>query len=160
MKLTFGNWRNWDTNDMAKTTDGREYLAWGTRKLQSAMWRNEFGRALAENYSIDESLEIRAIVKSNPDIDEVDAWQIVQDRKAEKREAEEIEERVESARRQVVRKYAKITGIGEQDMRNALGTIETYVLRFDEMPPANRFSSPERAALMAMAYEEWEKCWE
>lgn len=160
MKVTFGKWQGWDTDDLAKTTEGRSYLEWGKEKLQSPMWRNEFARALREAAPMDETLEIRAISKANPDIDEVEAWQIVQERKKEAALYAAQEEALEEARTKVVAKYAALAGIDAQAMRNALGQVENYVLRFDEMPPASRFSSPERAAMMEQAYEEWEKCYE
>lgn len=40
-------------------------------------------------------------------------------------------------------------------LRKAIGGVENFVSRYDEMPPANRFSSPARHAQMQAMYEEW-----
>ena len=158
-KFTFGKWSGWDTDDLAKTTDGKSKLEWGKKKLQSPQWREECARALREAGPSDEALEVLATVRANPDIDEVEAWQIVQDRKAEAAEREAEEAATEEARAAVVAKYATMTGVDEATMRKAIRQVETYVMRWDEMPPVSMFSSPERAKMMGQAYEEWMECY-
>lgn len=159
-KVTFGKWQGWDTDDLARTTDGASYLEWGKKKLQSPVWRDEFARALREAAPMDDELEVRATLKANPEIEEEEVWEIIQERKAEAAEYETKEKALGEARAKVVAKYATLAGVDVQTMRNAIGQVENYVMRFDEMPPTSRFSSPERAEMMAQAHEEWMQCYE
>ena len=158
-KITFGKWQGWDTDDLARTEDGRNYLSWGTNNLQSSQLKAEFARALANAGQPDETLEIRAIVRANPDIDEAEAWQIVQERKSEALENERQEARMESCRAIVVQKYATLTGLDNAIIRKAIKQVETYEMRWSELPPVTMFSNPERANIMYQAYNEWMECY-
>jgi len=61
MKLTFGKWQGWNTEDMARTFEARGYLEWGKENLKSPKWRKECERVLKiTNY--DEELSIKAIM--------------------------------------------------------------------------------------------------
>ena len=48
MIITFGKHTGKDTNLLAKSPDGREYLQWGAQNLKAEKWRDEFNRALSD----------------------------------------------------------------------------------------------------------------
>lgn len=62
MKITFGKFKNWDTNDVAKAGEyGRNYLSWGASNLKSPMWADEFAKALGNNTEQDDNLAAKAL---------------------------------------------------------------------------------------------------
>jgi len=74
MKLTFGKFRGWDTEDLAKAGEtGRNYLYWGSSNLRSPKWAREFERVLGLPVEYDETLMVKALIDSESDIDYDDA---------------------------------------------------------------------------------------
>lgn len=69
MKITFGKWQGWDTDELAKSGSfGRPYLEWGAEELKSPKWGKEFQRALSDNQVMDKSAIARAIRQGYPDL--------------------------------------------------------------------------------------------
>ncbi len=76
MRVTFGKWNGWDTEELAKTPQGRSYLEWGSENLKSPKWRKEFDRVLSEVSGYDLNLSTQAEITANPDVspEEIEIW--------------------------------------------------------------------------------------
>lgn len=69
VKITFGKWQGWDTDELAKSGSfGRPYLEWGAEELKSPKWRKEFQRALSDNQVMDKNAIAKAIRQDYPDL--------------------------------------------------------------------------------------------
>lgn len=114
-QITFGKWQGWDTERMAKFTDGRSYLAWGAENLKAPQWRKEFQRALDSipATEIDLDLEAQSIMHSDAQIDPEDAYILARDARAELIEDQEREKVYEAAK---TRFYNNLREVAISDM--------------------------------------------
>jgi hypothetical protein len=80
MIITFGKFKGHETTEVAKTTTGRSYLAWGAANLENPKWRKEFQSALdtVSASAIDINREASDIAATG-DIDAEDAYKLAQD---------------------------------------------------------------------------------
>lgn len=140
MKLTFGKFKGWDTEDLAKAGDsGRDYLRWCADNLKSPKWRTECERSLKAG-GFDEALAAKAIRDGEGDISLDEALFLVREERAAQEEEDRIWAAVEEAQENIIVEYATQMGVPANKLRQL---YKRYELGGWEQLPASKFSSPE-----------------
>lgn len=153
MKITFGKFSGWNTEDLAKAgKTGRDYLYWGANNLKSEMWRREFDRAQRLQVAQDDTLAAKALLVSDPDLGMYEAQRIVSDEKAEEAERDRFVAAFDAARAAVIACWLpSFPGKTAAQLRGIAGKWEHT--EWQEVPLGN-FSSPAaRAAFMGFMDE-------
>ena len=123
MIITFGKFSGWSTEDLAKTTDGRNYLHWGMANLKSPKWQAEFKRVLSEVKSTELNINLEAELNyQSGDLDYEDALKLAQETKAQLEEEEEIYTSYEKARSNLIQNLKSI-GVPDQHIKKLVGYI-------------------------------------
>lgn len=144
MKLTFGKFEGWDTDDLAKAGEvGRDYLQWCSRNLRSPKWRRECERVLKSNSAseIDEHLATEAIVVDSGDISYSEAQIFARDEIAQREEDDQLFAAMERAKEQVVAEFAGKMDVAEAKLRQLQSQYEFG--GWERLSPRN-FSSQEK----------------
>lgn len=133
MKITFGKFNGWDTEALAKTTEGRNYLSWGASKLDSPKWRDEFQRALntVSLDQIDIGLEAEAIMQGDPQIDPASAYRYAEEVKADALQKEQAFEALGKAEEKL-RSDLKAAGVSDKGV-NVLSNLITTRFNIEEV---------------------------
>lgn len=157
-KLTFGKFNGWDTEKLAQTSEGRDYLEWGAENLRSPKWRKEFQRVL-DNFSasdIDIMAEAKAILANSPDIGWDEAETVARVLKEEAEQAEAVEAAMEQAKENLRNVLSATAGVRKE----AIDVLVGVVLRGDFWPWVNRgkiqFSSSNSEKNMIAAVKAFE----
>jgi len=143
MKITFGKFKGWETEDLARAGNtGRKYLRWGADNLKSPKWAREFERVLTSSpldakYDID--LMAQAIVIDAPDISIEESYIIAREEFGHSSYVEEQYKQYIAQQDAAVSKWAQIMGIEESKLR-ALG--KRFENSWWELSPSN-FSSKQ-----------------
>lgn len=141
MRLTFGKFEGWDTEDLAKAGDyGRSYLVWCAENLKSPKWRAECERALGLG-GFDEALTAKALVQDSGDIGFEEALFIVRENRAAQEEDDKLWAAVEDAQEKVISEYA---GKMEVPVNKLRQIFKRYEFGGWEELPASKFSSQEK----------------
>lgn len=114
MKVTFGKFNGWDTNDIAKAGEpGRNYLRWGAENLKSKKWRDEFDRALQENTytGTDVALHAKAMMVQDGFLDWNDALALAQEMAYTDAELQKEADEHEAKREEFLAKWAEKFGV-------------------------------------------------
>ena len=123
-KVNFGKYQGWDTDNLARFTDGRSYLAWGTENLKSPQLRKEFQMTLDSISAIEISIELEAesIMRSDGSCDYLDAEALAREIKADMIENEQRDAAFEAARQHFLNALARagIDSNGAQRLFNLI----------------------------------------
>lgn len=144
-QINFGKFSGWDTENLARTTEGRQYLKWGFENLKSPQWRKEFSAAL-KRYSfsdLDVDLEAKMILASDPQIDENDAEMLARETLADIKEQEKADKVIDRTFANLRKNLANV-GVPAQHLNRIFSIIVDGSL--DEMVAAKvvQFSSQEK----------------
>lgn len=153
MKITFGKFSGWNTEDLAKADKtGREYLYWGANNLKSEMWRREFDRAQRLQVAQDDALAAKALLVSDPDLGMYEAQHIVSEEKSERERVDRFVAAFDAARDAVIACWLpNFPNKTAAQLRGIAGKWEHT--EWHELPLGN-FSSPAaRAAFMGFMAE-------
>ncbi len=145
MKVTFGKWNGWDTDNLAKAgMAGRSYLEWGSENLESPKWRTEFKRALADNTTSDLHLVASAAAKADG-ITYEEAYEWAEEMKLEADAHAAKEEKLGKLQNYFVR---QLTEIGVSQM--GIVHLKSHYWEIDEMVEAGRaqFETAEKQAFI------------
>ena len=113
MEVTFGKFKGWQPEALAKTLDGRNYLDWAADNLDSPKWRKEFKRVLSLDFAYDFALSIKATMTANPDLSYEDAEIWVKDTIVSESEANDLVGKFASLETRL-RRYLANNGISEK----------------------------------------------
>lgn len=138
--IGFGKYSGHNTDVLAKSPDGRNYLAWGVENLKSPKWRKEFKRALSENDSLDVNAIIAIWKVNDPEFaglseDYEHAEELVREQAAQ-REYDDKKAKMEN----YLRRKLSEAGVSDKGIRFILSRI----WEFDELVEIGtvKFDSP------------------
>ncbi len=139
MRLTFGKFRGWDTNEVALAGSiGTEYLEWCSMNLMNPKWRRECERALRANTGIDTELAIRALMEIEG-YAYYDAAEVVACEIEEMDFLNEIDNEIDATIRKAAEKFAPIMGTTVEKL---IQLAIHYVANWEDLSP-KMFSSEE-----------------
>lgn len=145
-KLTFGKYQGYETEDLAKFSDGRAYLAWGIQKLDSPKWRAEFERVLTLPVAIDIDREAESIMAGDAQIDPRAAYGLAKNYAAQLLVEEKADELKTTAEAEL--KAALVAaGMDARQVKaivNLIGSEPAERLAEAEKYGRIRFKNPER----------------
>ncbi len=147
MIVTFGKYQGADTNTLARFSEGREYLVWGSEKLQSEKWRNEFGRALSSvhlsSVSLEEQARLTVQFDKDGDADYDDILRFLRDEDADNKEFAEKEKAAEEKRLAIFGEWGKEAQKPIGQLRSIFNRFEWYSREDLESIPSSNFSSAQ-----------------
>jgi hypothetical protein len=145
MQITFGKFRGTQTTEVAKTTAGRSYLAWGAANLESPKWRREFQAALdtVSVSEIDLNREARDILATG-DIDAEDAYKLAQDVVADAVVDEARSAAIDEAKAEF-RQALEVAGVSRGFDQLSRAVLYHGIEEFGEMEKFGRIKFTDRA---------------
>ena len=147
MIITFGKYKGADTNTLARFSEGREYLVWGSEKLQADKWRSEFGRALSSihlsSVSLEEQARLTVQFDKDGDADYDDVLRFLRDEEADNKEFAEKEKATEEKRLVIFKEWEKESQKPISQLRSIFKKFEWYSREDLEIIPSANFSSAQ-----------------
>jgi hypothetical protein len=147
MIVTFGKYQGADTNTLARFSEGREYLAWGSEKLQSEKWRNEFGRALSSvhlsSVSLEEQARLTVQFDKDGDADYDDILRFLRDEEADNEEFAAKEKAAEEKRLEIFKEWEKESKKPISQLRSIFKRFEWHGREDLESIQLSNFSSAQ-----------------
>ena len=153
MIITFGKFKGWDTEDLAKAGEAaRNYLSWGSSNLRSPKWVREFDRVLSLGAENDKGLMVRAIVEGE-DISQDDAETYVREELERIAEDDAESAKLESAGEVLIEKYVPILNTTANKLR---GLAHRLQWNWEGCLNVRQFSSPENYNLFVELMTKWD----
>jgi hypothetical protein len=147
MIITFGKYNGTDTGALAKFSEGREYLVWGSEKLKSEKWRREFEQALSSvslsSVSLEEQAKLTVQFDKDGDADYDDILRFLRDEKADNEEFAEKEKATEEKRLEIFKEWEKESGKPISQLRSLFKRFEWHGREDLESIPLSNFSSAQ-----------------
>ena len=142
MIITFGKHTGKDTNLLAKSPDGREYLRWGAQNLKSNTWRVEFDRALSDVKlgTLEEQAGATCRIDSSADYDDV--LRFLQSEADTAAEDDAMFAAIEKAQSVIFDDWAKTSGKSIGQLQAIYRRFETHSAEELNLLPLSSFSSP------------------
>lgn len=138
MIITFGKYKGWDTEDLAKAGEqGRNYLHWGSSNLRSPKFAREFDRVLGLPVEYNEALMVKAIVEAE-NIHPDDALVYAREELEGVAEDNAVEDKMEKAGEALLAEYAPKMSTTANKLR---GLAHKFQWNWEGHLSAHQFSS-------------------
>ena len=142
MIITFGKHTGKDTNLLAKSPDGREYLQWGAQNLKAEKWRDEFNRALSDVQLGTLEEQASATCKIDPGADYDDILRFLRDEAVTADEDEAMFAAIAKAQNAIFEEWSKISGKSIAQLQALYRRFEMCGTEELNLLPLSSFSSP------------------
>lgn len=153
MVITFGKYKGWDTEDLAKAGEqGRNYLHWGSGNLRSPKFAREFERVLNLSVEYNEALMVKAVVEAE-NIHPDDARIYVQEELERIAKDNAVGDELEKAGEILIAEYTAKMSTTPNKLR---GLAHKWQWAWEGRFSARQFSSQENFALFVEFMTKWD----